>query len=67
MLPEDGKVTIGFITTLGQLEYQLTFNGLKGYNTFSSSTIPLNAAVYVAEIMYDGQVIRKKFMRKDRK
>lgn len=67
MLPKDGKVTIGFITVLGQLEYKFEFDGLKGYNNFPTNTFPLNAAVYVAEITFDGQVIRKKFMRKDRK
>jgi PKD repeat protein len=67
MLPSDGKVTIGFITALGQLEYQLSFDGLKGYNNFTTSTMPLNAAIYVAEVVYDGQVIRRKFMRQDRK
>ena len=67
MLPLDGKVTIGIITILGQREYQVEFNGVKGYNQFNLSTLPLNAAVYVAEISYDGQLIRKKFMRKDKK
>ncbi|HRH58736.1 MAG TPA: PKD domain-containing protein, partial [Chitinophagales bacterium] len=67
MLPKDGRVTIRFIDILGQLMYNKDFDGLKGYNNFQMSTMPLNAAVYVAEIFYDGQVIREKFMRKDRK
>lgn len=67
MLPKDGRVLIRFIDMLGQLMYNKDFDGLKGYNNFSMSTMPLNAAVYVAEIFYDGQIIRKKFMRKDRK
>lgn len=67
MLPKDGRVNIRFIDILGQLMYNKDFDGLKGYNNFQMSTMPLNAAVYVAEIYYDGQIIRKKFMRKDRK
>lgn len=67
MLPKDGRVNIRFIDILGQLMYNKDFDGLKGYNNFQMSTMPLNAAVYVAEIYYDGQIIRQKFMRKDRK
>ncbi len=67
MLPKDGRVNIRFIDILGQQMYSKDFDGLRGYNSLSISTMPLNAAVYVAEVSYDGQVVRKKFMRKDRK
>ncbi len=66
MLPKSGTVQIRFVDILGQILYNKDFSGVKGYNTLSMSTMPLNAAVYVAEIMYDGQTIRKKFMRKDK-
>jgi hypothetical protein len=67
MLPKEGRVNIRFIDILGQQMYSKDFDGLKGYNSLSISTMQLNAAVYVAEVSYDGQVVRKKFMRKDRK
>ncbi|MCC6583112.1 MAG: PKD domain-containing protein [Chitinophagales bacterium] len=67
MLPKDGKVNIRFIDVLGQQMYSKDFDGAKGYNNFNMSTLLLNAAVYVAEVSFDGEVVRKKFMRKDRK
>lgn len=67
MLPRDGKVTIKFIDMLGKILYSADYNGVRGYNKFTMTTMPLNAAVYVAEVSYDGQIIREKFMRKDRK
>lgn len=67
MLPKDGRVNIRFIDIIGQQMYNKDFDGIKGYNAFAMPTAMLNAAVYVAEVSYDGEVIRKKFMRKDRK
>lgn len=67
MLPKDGKVNIRFIDVLGQQMYSKDFDGVKGYNNLNMSTQLLNAAVYVAEVSFDGEVVRKKFMRKDRK
>jgi hypothetical protein len=67
MLPKDGKVNIRFIDVLGQQMYSKDFDGAKGYNNFNMSTLLLNAAVYVAEVSFDGEIVRKKFMRKDRK
>ncbi len=67
MLPKDGRVNIRFIDVLGQLLYNKDFDGIKGYNNLTMSTATLNAAVYVAEVTYDGLIIRNKFMRKDRK
>lgn len=67
MIPKDGKVNIKFIDMLGKVLYGAEFNGVRGYNAFNMTTMPLNAAVYVAEVTYDGQTVRKKFMRKDRK
>jgi len=66
MLPKNGSVNIQFIDVLGQYLQSKTFTGTKGYNLFPMNTMPLNAAVYVAEITFDGQTIRKKFMRKDK-
>jgi PKD repeat protein len=67
MLPKDGKVNIRFIDVLGQQMYSKDFDGVKGYNNLNMSTMLLNAAVYVAEVSFDGEIVRKKFMRKDRK
>ncbi len=67
MLPKEGKVNIRFIDVLGQQMYSKDFDGAKGYNNFNMSTMLLNAAVYVAEVSFDGEIVRKKFMRKDRK
>ncbi len=67
MLPKDGKVTIGFVDVLGQNMYKKEFDGSRGYNNLSLSTVQLNAAVYVAAITFDGVTIYEKFMRKDRK
>lgn len=67
MLPKDGRVNIRFIGILGQQMYSKDFDGVKGYNKLTISTMPLNAAVYVAEVSFDGIILREKFMRKDRK
>ena len=67
MLPKEGKVNIRFIDVLGQQMYSKDFDGARGYNSFNMSTLLLNAAVYVAEVSFDGEIVRKKFMRKDRK
>jgi hypothetical protein len=67
MLPKDGRVTIGFIDILGQTMFKKDYDGVRGYNNFSLSTAQLNAAVYVAVVTYDNQIIRKKIMRRDRK
>jgi hypothetical protein len=67
MLPQDGKVTINFIDYLGQIMFTQDFDGVRGYNNFSVSTFHFNAAMYIAEIYYDGQTIRKKIMREDHK
>ncbi len=62
MLPQEGTVSVGFVDYLGRELYKTTFNGLKGYNNFTVSTATLNAAVYLAVIKYDGEIIRKKFV-----
>ncbi len=67
MLPKDGSVNIRFVDALGQQMYNKDFDGVKGYNNFAMPTAMLNAAVYIAVISYDGEIIRKKFMRNDRK
>jgi len=67
MIPNDGKVSVRIVDALGQTFEKKDFNGIKGYNNFTMNTIQLNAAIYIAEVFYDGQVIRTKFMRKDRK
>jgi hypothetical protein len=64
MLPRSGDVTIRFINYLGQILYNQDFSGAVGYNNFSMTTLPLASGVYVAEVYYDGNVIRQKFMRK---
>ncbi|MCB0509039.1 MAG: PKD domain-containing protein, partial [Bacteroidetes bacterium] len=66
MLPKAGEVNIRFIDMLGHIMYSSNFYGAKGYNAFSMTTMPLNAAIYVAEITYNGQTLRQKFMRKDK-
>ncbi|MBK9329817.1 MAG: PKD domain-containing protein [Sphingobacteriales bacterium] len=67
MLPQDGKVSIRLIDILGKVLYTTDFNGVKGYNNLPVNTGYLNAAVYVAEVYYDGEIVRKKFARKDRR
>jgi hypothetical protein len=67
MLPKDGKVSIGFVDILGQTLFKKDFDGVRGYNNLSMNTSVLNAAVYVAVVTFDGQTIREKFIRKDRK
>lgn len=67
MMPNDGKVQIRIVDALGQTFEKKEFNGIKGYNNFIMNTIQLNAAIYIAEVNYDGQVVRTKFMRNDRK
>lgn len=67
MLPKDGRVNIRFVDIVGQQMYSRDFDGLKGYNSLPMPTDLLNAAVYVAEVSFDGEVVRKKFMRSDRK
>lgn len=67
MLPKDGEVSIRLVDILGRILYTTNFNGVRGYNNLTVNTAPLNAAVYVAEVYFDGEVVRKKFMRKDRK
>jgi PKD repeat protein len=67
MIPNDGKVSVRIVDALGQTFEKKDFNGIKGYNNFTMNTIQLNAAIYIAEVFYDGQVVRTKFMRKDRK
>lgn len=66
MLPAAGKVNIRFVDVLGQQMYQHDFDGVKGYNQFAMPIGMLNATVYVAEVSFDGEVVRKKFMRKNR-
>jgi PKD repeat protein len=66
MLPQDGTVSIGFVDYLGQIMYQKEFAGVKGYNKLTMNVMPLNSAVYVAVITYNGETIRKKLMRGDR-
>ncbi|HMV15973.1 MAG TPA: PKD domain-containing protein, partial [Chitinophagales bacterium] len=66
MLPAAGKVNIRFVDVLGQQMYQSDFDGIKGYNQFAMPIGMLNATVYVAEVSFDGEVVRKKFMRKNR-
>lgn len=66
MLPQDGTVSIGFVDELGQIMYKKDFSGTKGYNAFNMTTMPLNAAVYIAVVSYNGDIIRVKFMRTDR-
>lgn len=67
MLPRDGKVTILLIDALGQMEYKTSFNGLKGYNNLNVSLLPLNAGVYVAEIIYDNNIVYRKLEKSDKK
>lgn len=67
MLPKDGRVNIRFVDILGQQMYSKDFDGFKGYNNLQMTTMQLNAAMYVAEISFDGEVIRQKFMKRDRK
>ncbi len=67
MLPRDGKVTILLIDALGQMEYKTSFNGLKGYNNLNVSLLPLNAGVYVAEIIYDNNIVYRKLEKTDKK
>ncbi len=67
MLPKDGRVSIGFVDILGQTLFKKDFDGVRGYNNLSMNTSVLNAAVYVAVVTFDGQTIREKFIRKDRK
>lgn len=67
MLPKDGKVNIRFVDVLGQFLYNKDFDGTKGYNQLTMPIYTLNAAVYVAEVTYDGEVARHKFMVKNKK
>jgi len=67
MLPRDGKVTILLIDALGQIEYKTAFNGVKGYNNLNVSLLPLNAGVYVAEIIYDNNIVYRKLEKSDKK
>jgi len=67
MLPKDGRVTIGFVDILGQTMFKKEFDGVRGYNNLNMNTSLLNAAAYVAVISFDGEIIRKKFMRQDKK
>lgn len=67
MLPRDGKVTILLIDALGQIEYKTAFNGVKGYNNLNVSLLPLNAGIYIAEIIYDNNILYRKLERSDKK
>ena len=67
MLPKEGNVNIRFVDILGQQMYTRDFDGTRGYNQLTMPISMLNAAVYVAEVSFDGQVIYKKFMKKNRK
>ncbi|HQO32889.1 MAG TPA: PKD domain-containing protein, partial [Chitinophagales bacterium] len=63
MLPQDGTVSIRLIDYLGQQLNMITFSGIKGYNNFTVNTAALGASVYIAEVAYKDQIIRKKFVR----
>lgn len=63
MLPQDGTVSIRLIDYLGQQLNMITFSGIKGYNNFTINTAALGASVYIAEVAYKDQIIRKKFVR----
>jgi PKD repeat protein len=63
MLPVDGEVEITVYDILGKLQYGVKLNGIKGYNNFRIPTFQFNAAMYIAEVKYDGAVIRKMIMR----
>jgi len=67
MLPKDGKVNIRFVDALGQVLFGKDFDGTRGYNQLTMPIYTLNAAVYVGEVLFDGEVARKKFMVKNRK
>jgi PKD repeat protein len=67
MLPKDGKVNIRFVDALGQVLFGKDFDGIRGYNQLTMPVYTLNAAVYVAEVLFDGEVARKKFMVKNKK
>ncbi|MDB5228485.1 MAG: hypothetical protein JWN78_2678 [Bacteroidota bacterium] len=67
MLPQAGRVHIDLINYLGQEMYSVDYDGVKGYNNLPMPTMELNSAVYIAEITFSGETIRKKFMRKDLK
>jgi PKD repeat protein len=67
MLPKDGKVNIRFVDALGQVLFGKDFDGTRGYNQLTMPIYTLNAAVYVGEVLFDGEVARKKFMVKNKK
>ncbi|MEN9446938.1 MAG: hypothetical protein RJA25_227 [Bacteroidota bacterium] len=66
MLPKDGKVNVRFIDIIGQGLYNKDFNGSRGYNQFTMPVSTLNSAVYIAEISFDGETVREKFMIKNK-
>jgi hypothetical protein len=66
MLPEDGDVEITLYDMVGKLLYSYNFTGVTGYNNLRMPVLALNGSVYIAEVKYNDQVVRRKVMRTNR-